>query len=217
MARIKVGLISVPSVILSVNMLLSCVHVDPRDSKPHRLLAHGTHGGNGRKLVSVFSVCAVTSVRKHNLLAEEVRYIIVMITCIKVERMFGKQLRQRNLLERRDADDLEDFVQAWLEFQSFLQYSYEQVGTHRRPDLDTHCVLRVANKAVNTEVLFDPSEEQFDLPACPVQLSDIQGRNGEQIGEENQREILQWVAVADATQCVGVAFLAEAPTQSNSL
>ena len=32
------------------------VHVDPGDSNPHRLLAHGTHGGHGRKLVSVHSV-----------------------------------------------------------------------------------------------------------------------------------------------------------------
>jgi len=158
-----------------------------------------------------------TTVRKHQLLGEQVRNIILIDACIKILGIFCKQFRQRDFLERGDADDLEDFMQTWLQFQSFLQYSDKQISAYRGPELDTHRVRRVAQKVVNTKMLFDPAKEQFYLPAGSVELSNLPGRSGEQIGQKYQWEILQRIAITHSTQRVGIALLAAAATQSDGL
>src|ERR1039458_4100407 len=124
---------------------------------------------------------------------------------------------ERDFLEWCDADDLKDFVQTRLQFQSLLQDGDEQVGAHRGPDLNAHSVFRIADKAPDAEVLLDPAEKQFDLPASPVQLGDLQGRSGEQVGEENQREFLRGVAVADPAQWGRVAPFRRIVAQLNRL
>ena len=42
------------------------------------------------------------------------------------------------------------------------------------PDLDPHRVLGSALKGFDAQMLFNPFEEQFDLPAAAVELRDRQ-------------------------------------------
>src|SRR5471032_2931332 len=140
-----------------------------------------------------------------------------MVACSKVERLSHKELRQRGFLEGCDADDLKDFVQTGLQFPSFLQNRDEQVSAHGGPDLDAHRILRVAHKTTDTEMLLDPAEEQLDLPARPIQLRDLQSRSREQVGEENQRQVLRRIAVADPAQRRRITPLRGVVAQLNGL
>ena len=60
----------------------------------------------------------------------------------------------------------------------FLNNGDEHVGGHGAPDLRLDCVLAVAKKLLDAQVLLDPFEEQLDLPAAFVQSSNGQGRQG---------------------------------------
>jgi hypothetical protein len=60
----------------------------------------------------------------------------------------------------------------------FLNNGDEHVGGHGAPDLRLDCVLAVAQKLLDAQVLLDPFEEQFQLPATFVQSSNGQGRQG---------------------------------------
>ena len=59
-------------------------------------------------------------------------------------------------------------------------------------------------------MLLDPFEEQFDLPATAIELGDGQRRDGEVVGQEDQRLAGFGIAITDATQrvadtCIAVA------------
>lgn len=59
---------------------------------------------------------------------------------------------------------------------------WHQADAHGDPDLGHHRVLAVAQKGLDFEVLLDSLEEQFDLPARLVDLSDRAGRQAEVVG-----------------------------------
>ena len=52
-----------------------------------------------------------------------------------------------------------------------------------------------------------PFEEQFDLPAATIQLSDGQSRHGEVVGQEDERFAGEGIAIADAAQRFGIIVL----------
>ena len=63
----------------------------------------------------------------------------------------------------------------------------QHVGADGRPDLSLHGVLACAEKVLDAQVLFDPLEEEFDLPAVFVQGCDGGGRQTGVVGQEDQR------------------------------
>ena len=88
--------------------------------------------------------------------------------------------------------------------QAFFQNGDEQVNRDGAPDLGAHRVLAHAVKSFDAQMLFDPFEEQFDLPAAMIQLRNGQGRRGEVIGQKDQRLAGLGIAIADAAQRVGI-------------
>ena len=72
------------------------------------------------------------------------------------------------------------------------------------PDLRLHCVLARAQKALDAQMLLDPFEEQFHLPAALVQCSNGQGRQRRVVGQKHQRLARLGVFVADAPQMLGI-------------
>jgi hypothetical protein len=56
-------------------------------------------------------------------------------------------------------------------------------------------------------MLLDPFEEQFDLPASAIELGNGQRRDGEVVGQEDERFAGFGVAIADAPQGVGLIVL----------
>jgi hypothetical protein len=88
----------------------------------------------------------------------------------------------------------------------FLNNSYEHLGEHGPPDLRLDRVLAVAQKLLDAQVLLDPFEEQFHLPATFVQSSNGQGRQGRVVGEEDQSLLGCWVLEPDTSQVFGVVL-----------
>ncbi len=54
--------------------------------------------------------------------------------------------------------------------QAFLQNGYEQINGDGCPDLGAHGVWAGAVKGFDAQMLLDPFEEQFDLPAAPIEM-----------------------------------------------
>src|SRR5665213_298073 len=128
-----------------------------------------------------------------------------------------KELWHRNFLEGRDGEDLKDFVQAGLQFQSLLQNGHQQVGAERSPDLDTHGVFGVADEGADAQVPLDPLEEQFDLPTRTINLADLRRGQPKVIGEEYQGTRLLDVVKPDAAQRLRITLLGIKTSQSNRL
>ena len=61
-----------------------------------------------------------------------------------------------------------------MQMQAFFQNGDEQVNGDGAPDLGAHRVGAGAIKGFDTQMLLDPFEEQFDLPAATIQLGNGQ-------------------------------------------
>src|SRR6202035_1994201 len=80
----------------------------------------------------------------------------------------------------------------------------EDVERDGDPDLGLHGIFGCAEEAFDPQVLLDPFEEQFDLPAAFVERGDGGRRQPELIGEEYQLLSRFGVPEADAPQVFGV-------------
>jgi hypothetical protein len=58
----------------------------------------------------------------------------------------------------------------------------QQVSDQGSPDLDQHRILGGPVKGLNFQVLLDPLEKEFYLPAAAVELSYLQGRQVQAVG-----------------------------------
>lgn len=67
-------------------------------------------------------------------------------------------------------------------------------------------VLARAQESLDPQVLLDPFEEQFHLPAVLVQSGDGQRWQGRVVGQEHQGLAGLWVLETDAVQLLGVAL-----------
>ena len=82
-------------------------------------------------------------------------------------------------------------VEAGLQAEPFADDGDQNVDADGDPDLGLDRVLAGAEKALDTQMLLDPFEEQFHLPALLVDLRDDQGRQREVVGLCRKRERLQ--------------------------
>ena len=71
--------------------------------------------------------------------------------------------------------------------QAFFQNGDEQVNGDGAPDLSAHGVRTRTVEGFDAQMLLDPFEEQFDLPAAMIQLRNGQGGRGEIVGQKDQR------------------------------
>ena len=71
--------------------------------------------------------------------------------------------------------------------QTLFQDGDEQINGDGAPDLGAHRVGAGAIKSFDPQMLLDPFEEQFDLPASAIELGDGQCWHGEVVGQEDER------------------------------
>jgi len=107
-------------------------------------------------------------------------------------------------VERIDTQDLGDFSQAQFASQFLLENGDEQVHAHRDPDLSLHRVVRVAEKGFDPQMLFDPFEEQFDLPTATIQLPNGQRRQQKVVGQKDQPPLPRDIVKTDSPQRLGI-------------
>ena len=93
-----------------------------------------------------------------------------------LQNILRKYLRNRHFLEKRNAENLQDFAQTQFEVKFFLDYRHQNINAYSNPDLSFHCVLGRAQKCFDTQILLDPFEKDFYLPAAFVKLCNHKGR-----------------------------------------
>ena len=72
--------------------------------------------------------------------------------------------------------------------------------------MSLHGILGGAIKCLDAQVLFDPFEKEFHLPALPIQVGDGGCGEDEIVGEKHKCFATCRVEVADAPQLVGIVF-----------
>ncbi len=87
-----------------------------------------------------------------------------------------------------------------------LDNGNQHVGRHGAPDLRLDGVLAGAQKALDAQVLLDPLEEQFHLPAVLVQRGDGQRRQRRVVRQKHQGLAGLRILEADAAQMLGQGF-----------
>ena len=70
------------------------------------------------------------------------------------------------------------------QMQAFFGNGDQHVGADCNPDLRFDSVLVGAIKRLDAQVLLDPFEKQFDLPALAVQLCNQLGLESEVVGQK---------------------------------
>ena len=92
---------------------------------------------------------------------------------------------QTGLVSQRDSENLKDFVDASLQFHVVLHYCHETISDYGTIYLNADCILRRSPELLDTQVLFDPFEEQLHAPSVAVQLGDCLGRGRQIVGQED--------------------------------
>ena len=99
----------------------------------------------------------------------------------------------------------------------FFENGHEQLNTDGDPHLNSNGILRSAVEGFHSQMLFDPFEEEFDVPAASVKLGDLQRRFGEIVGEKHIQLFGFRVAKTDSAQRLGIVSPRIKATQDYSL
>src|ERR1700738_2810644 len=100
--------------------------------------------------------------------------------------LLGKGLKNRRFLEKPQAQNLQNLVQAAVDLEFLLDDRDQDVGADGNPDLRLHGGLGRAIKGLDAQMLLDPFEEKFHLPAALVQFSNRQRVQDKVVGEKHQ-------------------------------
>ena len=128
----------------------------------------------------------------------------MLVACINIR----KKLSHRDLLHRRNTDDLQNSPEGQRQMLPLLGAGDQEIGGQRGPYLDPHTVGRRAEESAQPQVLFDPAEEQLDGPTTPVDQRDDQGVQVELVGEKDQPQSRLGIDEADPAQQVWIACVA---------
>lgn len=125
-----------------------------------------------------------------------------MIVC------FGKQLFQWDFLKCGHAQNLQNIVEWGLQVHPFPDDRDEGVNGDGHPDLRSYRVLRCPVKRFDPQVLFDPAEEQFHLPADLVEFGDRQSGQKKVNRQEDQVTIVFPIVEPHPTKRLGSGVFA---------
>ena len=89
---------------------------------------------------------------------------------------------------------------------TFFENRHQDVHRDGDPDLGFDGVLGSPEERLDPQVLLDPFEKQFDLPAGLVKQGDAFRRKGKIVGEKREGLSLLDVEKPDASELVGVIF-----------
>jgi len=128
-----------------------------------------------------------------------------------------KQLIERDFLENVHAQDLQYTGQTFVDSMDLIETGHHEVNTDGDPDLGAHGVFGSAEEGFDSQVLLDPFEEEFDLPAASVDRCDGQSRKLEVVGQENQSLSGSGIEVTDTPQPFRIVEFSFPGAQSNRL
>ena len=126
-------------------------------------------------------------------------------------------LLERDFLKHIDLHEMQKVAQRNAHTEFFVSDQSDQVDANGNPDLRLHRIERVAKEVLDHQVLLEPFEEQFDLPALLVN-----GRNGQcgqvqPIAQEHLIELRFLVEELDPSQWCRVGLLGLVSQQLDGL
>ena len=92
----------------------------------------------------------------------------------------------RHLIKRMNTQKLEGSVEFARELELLVKDGHHQVNGHRNPDLGLHRIGAGSEVVFDTQVAFDPLEEEFDLPTALVELGNGESGDLQVVGEEDK-------------------------------
>src|SRR6185369_14547240 len=87
----------------------------------------------------------------------------------------------------------------------------------RDPDLSLQSILGSTVERLDSQMLFDPFEEEFDLPSAAIELRDNRGRKREVVGQEDKPIVVDRIVETNATQFGRIPFAGIEAAQSDDL
>ena len=111
-----------------------------------------------------------------------------------------KGLKNRRFLEKAQAQNLQNVVQAPVELEFLFDDGDQDVGADGNPDLSFHGVVGGPLKGLDTQMLLDPFEEKFHLPTALVPLRDRERIQDKVVGQEYQALAGIRIDILDAAQ-----------------
>src|SRR6516162_6642156 len=94
---------------------------------------------------------------------------------------------------------------------------HQQVNRNGNGNLGAHGIFAGTVESFDPQMLFDPFEEQLDLPARAVDLRYRQRRQAEVVGQKYQRLTRLGIAIADAANHLGIGALNIETVQNHRL
>src|SRR6185295_1672915 len=88
--------------------------------------------------------------------------------------------------------------------QTLFRDRHQNVDRYGDPDLRLHAVRRGAVKTFDPQMLFDPFEEKFDLPARVIKRCNGRSGNIEVVGQKHEPFVEIHGIVADTAKRIGV-------------
>ena len=97
-------------------------------------------------------------------------------------------------------------METLLKLKAFFDDGNEHIDRNRYPYLGFHGVLRRAVETLDSQVLLDPLEEQFNMPAAAVKVGDGHRRKREVVCDEDKGLVPFFVPVLYESQGFGEIF-----------
>lgn len=138
-------------------------------------------------------------------------------TILHCDRFLRKSPKNRGFLEKTDAENLQNFAETPLDFQFLPDNRGQDIYAYGDPYFRLDRIDRGAVEGLDPQILFDPLEEQFHLPATLVQLCDGQRRQSKVVCKEHESLVDIRGVIADATKLGWVKPRGFRPTQNDCL
>ena len=119
--------------------------------------------------------------------------------------------------KQRAAQDSHDLHNRTIELEVMFDDSNETIGDDGHMDLDAYSIFRLSPEGLDLEVLFDPFEEELDLPSVAVQQSDILGIEVEVVGVVGKGSLQFRGIVDDSSEFSRIVFLVILPRETDCL
>lgn len=89
------------------------------------------------------------------------------------------------LVGKRYSENLKYFIDAAFQFHIVLHYRHKAISNYGTIDLDADCILGRTPKLLDSQVLFDPFEEQFHTPSIAIKFGDCLCGNRQVVGQKD--------------------------------
>lgn len=103
------------------------------------------------------------------------------------------------------------------QIQALFHNGNRDVGRNRDPYLRLDGVFCVAIKRFDSKMLFDPFEEQLDLPSLFVEGANRDGRQSKIVGEKHESLVGLCIDERDASECFGVSSSRQHASQADMM